>query len=413
LRILIVNTRHYLGGGDSTYAFNLAELLRSHGHQVNFFAMQGPNNLPDENSDLFVSYIDYREMSQRKNPLTAAQVASRSIYSVEARHKFSKLLDRIQPDIIHVQNIHTHITPSVIFEAKKRGIPLVWTLHDYKLVCPNSHFLIDKTSEICEACRGGHFWQATRKRCKKDSVLASGMASLEAYGHRLMGIRGMVDAFLCPSAFLRGKLLENGYDECKAHHIPLFLPKISVVQNMNDDGYLLFLGKLEPLKGIYQLIEAAHQAPTVQIVLAGRAEAPLLSQLPELLPPNVNYAGFKSGAELFALQHSARAFVLPSQWYENQPFSILEAFAFGKPVIVSDLGGMRELVGDNERGLLVPAGDVDGLAGALDWISTHKSEVQEMGKAAQVYARTMHSAEAHYQALMKIYSRVSNCEAQA
>jgi glycosyltransferase involved in cell wall biosynthesis len=365
--------------------------------------MHGEQNLPDPNADLFVSYIDDREMNQRKNPLTAVRVLGRSVYSVEARQKFASLLDRVKPDMVHLQNIHAHITPSVIFEAKRRNIPVVWTLHDYKLICPNSHFLIDQTGQICEACRGGRFWQAAAKRCKKGSLPASALASLEAYGHQLMGVRGMVDAFLCPSAFLRGKLLENGYTESNTHHIPLFLPADAFEPIGEDDGYLLFLGKLERLKGIYCLIEAARKSPNVQIVLAGRVEEPLLGQLPELLPSNVKYVGFKSGDELTALRRRARAFVLPSQWYENQPFSILEAFALGKPVIASDLGGMRELVGANERGLLVPAGDIDQLTQAMRWIAANPAGARQLGEKAFSYVMEKHSPENHYQLISDLY----------
>ena len=406
MQILIVNTRHYPGGGDSVYAFALAELLRSHGQKVSFFAMQGKSNLPDANEDLFVSHIDYRAMNERKNLITGMQVMARSIYSTEARQKFSVLLDRVKPDVVHLQNIHAHITPSIILEAKRRGIPVVWTIHDYKLVCPNSHFFNDKSEKICEACSGGRFWQATRKRCKKGSRQASGMASLEAYVHQVMNVRTMVDAFLCPSAFLRDKLLENGFDECKTHHLPLFLPESAFSRCSSDQGYILFLGKLEPLKGIYPLLEAARKAPRVKVVLAGNVEEPLRSRLPMLVSANVKYVGFKIGKELDDLRSGARSLVLPSLWYENQPLSILEAFAAGKPVIASDLGGMRELVGDNERGQLVPKGDADALARAMTWMVDHPGDVRNLGDSAYKYAKVNHSAGTHYQHVMKTYQEV-------
>ena len=148
MKVLIANTRHYYGGGDSTYAFNLAKLFRVNGHEVNFFAMQGENNLADPNEDLFVPFIDFRQLNQEKSIANGLKVLGRVIYSREARQKFSALLDRVKPDIVHLQNIHAHITPSIIFEAKRRGLPVVWTLHDYKLICPNSHLLIDATGQI-------------------------------------------------------------------------------------------------------------------------------------------------------------------------------------------------------------------------------------------------------------------------
>jgi glycosyltransferase involved in cell wall biosynthesis len=406
MKILIVNTRHYYGGGDSTYTFNLAGLLRSQGHAVAFFAMQNERNLPDENADLFVSHIDYREINKHKNIVDDLRVLGRVIYSREARAKFSQLLDRFKPDIVHLQNIHAHITPSVIFEARQRSIPVVWTLHDYKLVCPNSHFLIDRTGEICEACRGGRFWQATRKRCKKNSLPASSMASLEAYAHRWMNVRGRAEAFLCPSAFLRSKMLENGFEESKTIHLPLFLPDRAFEASSADRGYILFLGKLEPFKGIHVLLEAARRVPEVSVILAGYVEEPLWSQLSGNLPPNVTYAGFKTGPELADLLGEARALVLPSLWYENQPFSILEAFAMGKPVIASDLGGMSELVGGNERGLLIPPGDPKALAQAMSWMIAHPAEARRLGETAFLYVRQNHSAQGHYRHLQSIYRNI-------
>jgi glycosyltransferase involved in cell wall biosynthesis len=196
MKILIVNTRHFYGGGDSTYSFNLAELLSSHGHEVAFFAMQDKRNLPDPNADLFVSPIEFRELNQHKTLANGVKVLSRTIYSTEARRKFATLLDRFSPDIIHLQNFYFHITPSILFEARQRGLPAVWTLHDYGLACPNSHFLIDRTGQICEACRGGRFYQMLIKQCKKGSLLASGMAAFEAYCNRWMGVLKKVDAFL-------------------------------------------------------------------------------------------------------------------------------------------------------------------------------------------------------------------------
>lgn len=408
MKILMVNTRHFYGGGDSTYTFNLAELLTRRGHQVAFFAMQDPRNLPDPNADLFVPYIDFRDLNQHKSLANGLQVLSRSVYSGDARRKFAALLGRFSPDIIHLQNYLLHITASIVFEARRRGIPMVWTLHDYALACPNSHFLIDRSGQICEACRGGRFYQAAFKRCKKNSRLASGMAAFVAYSNRWMAVVKKVDALLTPSRFLKGKLLENGFEEKKLHHLPLFLPEEKFWSGEQDQGYLLFLGKLEAIKGIDVLIEAARQAAGVQVLIAGSVSEPLASRLPQLLPPNARYVGLKYGQELTDLTHNALAVVLPSIWYENQPFSILEAFAAGKPVIASDLGGMTELVTHRQRGLLVPPGDPAALAEAMRWAASNRAAMQGMGNNARQYALENHSPDAHYQSLMQIYQQAGS-----
>lgn len=410
MRILLVNTFHFRGGGDSTYTLNLAELLRSKGHQAAFFAMQDPRNLHDPNSDLFVSPINFREMNRRKGMVAGLQVISRVVYSHEARRKIGLLIDRFHPDIIHLQNIHGHITPSVVFEAKARGLPVVWTLHDYKLICPNSHFLVDSTGQICESCGKSRYHQAALKRCKKSSLLASSMATLEAYAHRVLRVRERVDAFFAPGAFLRNKLIERGFAQDRVHHLPLFLSEEMLTQRngLHNDDYMLFLGKIEPIKGIHTLLQACRLAPGIRLVLAGRLEEPLASELQPLLPPNAHYVGMKQGEELHQLLRNALAVVVPSLWYENQPFSVLEAFAYGKPVIASRLGGMTELLGNDERGKLVAPRDARMLAERVHWMATYYQESRDIGRRARRYLIDRHAADQHYQKVMECYNYVVN-----
>ncbi|MGQ9846693.1 MAG: glycosyltransferase [Bacteroidales bacterium] len=408
MRILIANTHHYWGGGDSTYTLNLAQLLREYGHQISFFAMHNKQNLPDPNADLFVSHIDFRTLNRKKSFISAFKVLRRAIYSLEAEKKFRLLIKRFRPDIVHLQNIHHHITPSIIFEAKKIGLPVVWTLHDYKLICPNTHFFIDRKNTICEACSNNSFYQALLKKCKKDSLFASGVACIEAYIHRFIKVNDRIDFFLTPSKFLRNKLLHRNFSKEKVIHHPLFLPDCLFNYKESNENYFLFLGKIEPIKGVYHLLEACRALPKINLILAGRLEESMTDKFIKLLPKNVQYAGLKEGKELRNLIGNARALVLPSICYENQPLSILEAFACGKPVIASDIGGIPELVKDGERGILVPPADIKALTEALEWVSKNPSSVNRMGKNAYEYTKKEHNAEIHYQRLMKIYKKALN-----
>lgn len=408
MRILIVNAFHFPGGGDSTYAFNLAALLRGKGHKVAFFAMQDGRNISDENSDLFVSHIDFTELNRRKSLLSGLKIMRRVIYSTDARTKFGRLIKRFQPDIVHLQNIHAHITPSVIFEAKAQGLPVVWTLHDHKLVCPNSHFRIDATNEICLACNSSSYFRAVFKKCKKGSMLASAMAALEAYAHRFMHVRDKIDAFLSPSAFLRDMLLERGFSPEAVLHLPLFIPDSMFSHERKSKGYLLFLGRVVPQKGILNLIDSCKLAPEISVIIAGSVGRPLDEQLPALLPDNARYVGMKQADEVRHLLSESSAVLVPSLCFENQPFSILEAFAAGKPVIASDLGGMSELVRNSNGGLLVPPGDARALAESMKWIASHTSQANEMGQIARDYAMKTHSVQSHYNRLTKVYERVLN-----
>ncbi len=406
MNILIVNTRFYPGGGDITYTLNLAGLLREHHHQVAFFAMQDPRNLPDPNAGLFVSHIDFRELNGNKNPLSALKVFYRVIYSIEARQKFRQLIDRFQPDLIHLNNIHSHISPSIIFEAQQWRIPMVWTVHDYRIVCPNSHFLNDRTGEICEACRGRRYFRAMGKRCKKGSLLASALAAAEAYAYQWMRINNRVDAFLSPSSFLRDKLIEYGFSKEKIYHLPLFVNQKDFRSSPSGGDYLFFMGGLEQIKGIYVLLEACRLAPSAQVILAGSGDEPFASQVKASGLKNIEYVGLKHGQDLFDLIDHSLAVVVPSIWYENQPFSILEAFSAGKPVIASNIGGMVEMVSHKERGLLVEPGSSASLAQAFEWAFSNRLKMAEMGSIARQYVLECHSREAHYASLSAIYKKV-------
>jgi glycosyltransferase involved in cell wall biosynthesis len=405
MKILLVNTRHYRGGGDSTYTFNLAELLVQKNHEVAFFAMESEQNIADPNSDLFVSHIDFKDLNNKKGLLAGLKVVSRAIYSVEAERKFTSIVKRFRPDIVHLQNIHAHITPSIVLAAKRAKLPVVWTLHDFKLICPNSHFSIDGTGEICEECGKGDFFRAGLRRCKKGSLMASAVAALEAYIHRALGVIDRVDYMLAPSRFLRDKFIDRGFPVAKVKHLPLFLPNEMFDDGFQDKGYLLYLGIIDPIKGLYPLLEACRMSTEVNLIMAGRAEPALLAEIAHTMPGNAEYIGMKSGGDLRQLLREARAIVLPSLWYENQPFSITEAFAFGKPAIGSKLGGIVELVKDGERGLLTRVGDSRELAQAMTWMSTHPMEARKMGENARSYALAEHGGEAHYSRLLNIYDQ--------
>jgi glycosyltransferase involved in cell wall biosynthesis len=406
MKILLVNTYHYLRGGDCTYTFALADLLKSHGHKVKFFGMKHPKNLPSTEEKYFLEYIDYVELNKNKSLANSLKVLTRSIYYKHARTKIGELIKNYKPDIVHLQNIHAHITPSILFEIKKNNIPIVWTLHDYKLVCPNSHYLIDKTGGICEACKSGSYYQPILKRCKKDSIMASLAISLEAYTHRLLGVRNIVDTFLTPSDFLRKKLTQYGFRSEKVMHLPLFLAESYFNKSSENSVYLLFLGRVDYIKGIIPLLIAMKKINNVKLKIVGGISERTNKEFYENISPSVEYLGAKYGEELHQLRKNALAFMVPSLCYENSPFSILEAFASGKPVIASDLGGMKDLVDDGVRGYLVHPGNVDELAQAMKKMVEKKAKTMEMGKNAYQYAKENHSAEKHYTKLIEIYERL-------
>jgi glycosyltransferase involved in cell wall biosynthesis len=403
MRILLANTRHFRRGGDSTYTFGLADALRRADHEVAFFAMQGEQNERDPNEDLFVSYVDFRELNRHKSLAAGIQVLRRSIFSSEADEKFTQLVERFKPDVVHLQNIHAHLTPSIVFAARRLGLPVVWTLHDYKLMCPNSHFRVDDTGELCEACRPGRYHWAAVKRCKKDSLLASGMAALEAYAHWSSGLRSQVQCFLAPSRFLAGRLLDHGWPPDRVRHVPNFIAADASLSPRGAGSHFLFVGKLEALKGVDILLDAAEHVKGAPILLVGACDDPGLRERLGRLPANVRYLGPKTREEIDALLVDARALVLPSLCYENQPMTILEAFAAGVPVIGSCIGGIPELVAHKERGLLVEPGSALDLANAISQLDREPAKACEFGRAGHQYVVTHHSVAGHLEAVSDIY----------
>lgn len=408
-KILFANYRFFPGAGDVTYLWNLEELLKSKGYSVSFFSMNHPMNRFDQNNDLFMEYIDFRSLNENKNIHNAFKVLSRVFYSKEARQKFSKLLDRIQPDIIHLHNIHHHISPSIIFEGEKRKIPIVWTLHDFKLICPNTSFVIDKTNEICELCRDGRYYHATIKKCKKNSLLASTTAAIEGYIHQSMKISQKIDLFISPSQFLREKFIDYGFNPNKIAHLPLFPFLEEPINNERHYGdYFLFMGRINPRKGYQILNKACKINNNIKVIFSGFPEAPWVEELTSSLAANARYVGLKNSQELSELIKNARAIIVPSICYENQPFAVLEAFYFGKPVIASNLGGLVELVKHKERGLLFRTGDADELAHAMHWMMENINAVCEMGENAAKYVIENHTPESHFKQLNTIYNELMN-----
>lgn len=409
MRILLVNTRHYYGGGDSTYTFGLAEMLKSNGHEVAFFAMQDERNLPDFNSDLFVSHINFRELNTKKNPITGLKVLWRSIYSIEARIKFRKLIERFKPDIIHLQNIHAHITPSIIFEARSKRIPIVWTLHDYKFICPNTHLL--SHGEICESCEGSKFYNCFLKKCKKDSLLASFVASVEAYIHKMLKIEKLIDMFISPSEFLKRKFVQYGWEMDKIEVINNFLNhnKFENCSNRNEN-YVLYFGQLEPWKGVLTLLRSAKELPNIKFVIlgTGSSEGSLKKIKSDFNLTNVFFEGFKTGEELKNIIKNSSFVILPSEWFENYPYTIMESMAFGKPVIASNIGGITELVINNKTGFLFEKGDYIDLKEKVKTLFQDRKKLFEFGSNAYEFALNNFNENLFYRRITKIYSKCIN-----
>ena len=367
--------------------------------------MDHPQNLPSEQQRYFVEYIDYPTLLRDQRLSNVWKVLSRSVYYRGARAHLRALLADLRPDIAHLQNIHAHLTPSIIAELNAARVPIVWTLHDFKLLCPENSFLSNET--ICEKCKGGRFYNCAVNRCKKGSLAASAAASVEAYVHGMFGWCRRVDRFIAPSRFLKTKFEEFGWTTPRVEFVRNFLPSLGE-PHPGGVGYGVFTGMLRPEKGVKTLLQALALAGNPRFYIAGdgpmRAELMALAAGLELT--NTEFLGHLDRAALSRLVRDASYAVVPSEWYENCPYAILEAMAGAKALIASDLGGMAELVEHERTGLRFPLRDAPALAAMIRRLGSDSALAVRLGSAAREVAEREFTGAAHYGALRGIYDEV-------
>lgn len=409
MRILICSNFFYPRGGDCTYMFALADLLRRYGHEVLFFSMKHSLNRASEQQDYFVDFIDYERLNQSKTLTSAGKVLWRSIYSTQAGRRLRNLLHDLKPDVAHLQNIHAHLTPSILVELNRAGVPVVWTLHDFKLLCPESSFL--SGNEICEACRDRRFYQCTVRRCKKGSWGASAVASLEAYAHLFLRIPERVRWFIAPSQFLFDEFMKFGWPRDRLVFMRNFLAELPSL-GARESGYGLYAGNLHQKKGLRTLLRALDIAGNPPFRIAG--EGPIREELEEEARrrglDNLRFLGLLNGQELAAEENGAGYGVLASECYENCPYFIMEMMAKGKPMVGSNLGGIPELIAHGETGWLFRAGDIQDLAQKLVLANGDAGRARHMGRRARAVAEASFSAEQYYEQLLPLYQEVTRAD---
>jgi glycosyltransferase involved in cell wall biosynthesis len=406
MKILLVNNYYYNRGGDCTYLFSLKKLLEEKGHRVSIFSMHHPQNFDSEYSRYFVSYINYDEEIKNVSIYSSLKVLNRTIYSKEAKVKIEELIRDERPDIVHLQNIHHHITPSIFYIFKKYKVPVVWTLHDYTLICPNTSFL--SHGKICERCKKKKYFWPSIVKCKKDSFGASSMAAFESTLHNLMKIDNYVDAFIAPSKFLYDKFLEYGIKSDKLMRLDHFTTFSCSCEKQTTGAYYLYVGRISEEKGLKTLIDAALRVNSSKLKIAGGG--PMSEQMIEYTRSKdknniIEFLGHKSLEELIELYKDCKFIVVPSEWYEISGLIIFEAFACGKPAIGSKIGGITELIKDTERGLLFEPGNVEDLSATIKFLLNNPDIVEEMGNNAREFVVNELSAEKHYHKLIEIYEQ--------
>lgn len=402
----MVNWAWYRCAGEWTYIDNLKTLYQNHGHDVIPFSMKSSKN-DDTNSfdKYFIEHIDYKELNKNKTISNGIRAFSKTIFSQEAKKKLEQLLSDHTVDIAHLHDINHYLTPAILPVLKKHNIPIIWTLHDYTLICPEGSFISD--SSVCENCRGGSFYHCAVQKCKKGSFLASTLAAIENTVHRYSNVFRHVDYFLCPSQFLYDKFREFNFYPDKLVLTNLCCEIQPVSAEKKTERYIIYAGRLAKLKGLQSLLKAVHGLD-VKLYIAGEGAefAACNSYINDNQLAHVELLGFKSKAEIHALIQYAEMLICPSEWYENFPYTIIEAMLLRTAVIASNIGGIPELVIDGKTGVLFEPGDAMQLRSKITDLLNDSRLREQLAENAYNRTTSIVNYQHHYNILQEVYSNV-------
>ena len=358
MKVLLINKFLYPNGGSETYIFKLGDYLKSQGDEVQYFGMEHKGRCVGNRVNAYTSDMDFHGGSK----LAKLSYPIKTIYSQEARVQLRRVLDDFQPDVCHLNNFNYQLTPSIILEIVKwrketgKKCKIVFTAHDYQLVCPNHMLNNPNTHKNCERCLGGHFVNCVKGKCIHGSTAKSFIGMMEATFWKWNGAYKYIDTMICCSEFMKRKMDTN----------PLFAAKTVAMHNFVDQvewkevekkDYVLYFGRFSEEKGIHTLIKVCKELPDIPFVFAGTG--PLESSMKEI--KNIKNVGFQQGETLEKLIREARFSVYPSEWYENCPFSVMESQMYGTPVLGANIGGIPELIQNGKTGELFESGDREDL----------------------------------------------------
>lgn len=404
MKILLINKFLFTKGGDAAYTRNLGALLSARGHDVFYWGMAHPLNPEYPQKEFFVEYVDYDHL---RGPQEKIMAALKILYSREAEEKVSALLERVKPDIIHLNNFAHQVSPSVLTVFKRYKLPVVMTMHDYKLVCPTYGLL--NNGCICERCSKGKFFNCLITRCNKNSYAKSLISVIEMYlHHSILNLYGSVDVFIAPSRFLQNKVVEMGL-RGRVVYIPNYVdPHSFIPQYRGVSNNVVYFGRLSVEKGLRTLIEAisVDGGPSLSIIGDGPDRIQLQEVAAKVKGSRIKFLGFQSGEELKNTIRDSMIVILPSIVYENCPLSVLESFALGKPVIGTGIGGIPELVSNKVTGLTFAPGNHLELREKINFLLQRPEAVVDMGRNARELVENEFNAESHYSRLMELYESV-------
>ncbi len=404
MKILLVNKFLYPKGGDAISTLATGRLLVQKGHDVFYWGMNHPNNSDFPYIEHFVSHVDYDKSLGITKQLKAAL---NILYSFEAKKKFEIIIKKIQPDIVHLNNFAHQISPSILYVLRKSKIPAVMTMHDYKMVCASYSMLVN--GKPCEKCKDGKYYNCVLQKCTKGSYVKSLVNTAEMYlHHKILHIYDYIDTYISPSKFLKNKI-----EEMRFRGTVVYLPNFVDVETLqplyeSQEESIVYVGRLSHEKGIKTLMDAIKGVNIkLKIIGEGPLAGSLINKSIKEKIENVEFLGYKKGEDLQNEIKKSILMVIPSEWYENNPRSVIEAFALGKPVIGARIGGIPELVRDWETGITFESGNIADLRDKLQLLLKNRERIPEMGRKARAFVKIELNAETHYKNLLNIYKKIA------
>lgn len=400
MKILMVNKFLYENGGSETYIFKLGEHLTSLGHEVQYFGMEHEGRKVGNHIDAYTSDMDFHGGSK----LSKLTYPFKTIYSGEARKKIRLVLDDFCPDVVHLNNFNYQLTPSIILEIKKwekqtgNKCKIVFTAHDFQLICPNHMLKNPNSGEICEKCIGGHFMNCLKGKCIHGSTAKSAIGMMESvYWNKLNKAYKYIDKIICCSEFLKTKFDTNPMFAKKTVALHNFVD-CEKIENVEKSDYALYFGRFSDEKGIDTLLKACKELPDVKFKFAGTG--PLEDDVNNAA--NVENLGFVTGEPLKELISKALFSIYPSQWYENCPFSVMESQSYLTPVIGANIGGIPELIQIGKTGELFESGNLDELKEKIEKLWNDRELCKEFSDNCKQLK--FDNGEQYCEKLMKIYA---------
>ncbi len=402
MNVCFANNYLYMRGGSERVMFAEADMLRRSGHTVTFFSRRGSQDIETAHADYYPPLVDVNTLGA----LGKLRQMPKIVYNYETARAFRRFLGDVRPQALHAHNIYGGLTASVLDVIGDAGIPAVLTVHDYKLVCPS--YLALNHGQVCDACGVGHFYRCLLKRCHKSDLAASAVYTVEAYVTKVWRKYAPVRVFICPSRFMMRKLEVSGWAADRLAYLPNSIDASAVSPAIGEGNYALYVGRLSAEKGLMTLLNAVEG---LDLPLRIVGDGPLRGELEahiegHAMCDRVRLIGHLSGDALADAYRGAAFCVMPSEWYENAPMAALEAFAYGKPVLGADIGGIPELVEEGKTGFLFPSRDAAALRNRMQEMWRERGSLGDLGAPARRIVETVFSHERHLESLLDIYSAV-------